>query len=421
MNNLITVHLFFVLIFFVEGFNFAFAYEKIITPINIELDPVTREIWRKDLFQTDEIIVIADIDDFFMQIEKKFNNPKVLKFLKHKIVRSLPEKIGPLYSLYSPPIKFNSGFLMLSQEEKNVIPNKILNEIMYISFESGFGPPALNGDSLYFQNITKQWTSHKGHRRKLKSRLLHLENRKVLPLSPETWSYIHNETKDDIIEYFIERKNDYAKKALQISFKIHSENDIEELLKKYSSPNNYKKNKRQLLKLLKESSLKEIIIPLEDILSPFIRENINTFDNMGGPNCFNAGICVNDGKNYETKYVDKLELTESLKKNFLHLTVMEELKTGDLILYKNLMNEYVHVATYIDDDIVFTKNGINKFNPYMFQYKSDMENLYFFEKDFQWDVFRHKKYIKSIMYPRKSVIEFEPPKCTRDVLKTLIK
>lgn len=45
---------------------------------------------------------------------------------------------------------------------------------------------------------------------------------------------------------------------------------------------------RHLLQKLKSSNNSVVEIPIEKILTPFIRDTINSYDFVGGPNCLNA-------------------------------------------------------------------------------------------------------------------------------------
>lgn len=56
--------------------------------------------------------------------------------------------------------------------------------------------------------------------------------------------------------------------------------------------------------------------------------------------------------------------------------VSEPTRLGDLIVIKNEQGELIHVATYVADDIVFTKNGIDYTQPWILQRLPDMIGSY---------------------------------------------
>lgn len=181
------------------------------------------------------------------------------------------------------------------------------------------------------------------------------------------------------------------KESLKIEIHVNNGDEIEFVAKKYSNNDEeYKFIIKYLTKKLLQSSQDIAIIPLENILSPFIRKKIGTFDPKGGPNCYNAGLCVNQSHQFNVGYTSPEDLLHELSKSYIQIKERDLLKIGDLILYLNTDDTLAHVAAYIDEDIVFTKNGINKFNPYIFQRQKALEEVYFGVREFKKKYYRPK-------------------------------
>ena len=95
------------------------------------------------------------------------------------------------------------------------------------------------------------------------------------------------------------------------------------------------KHKEAISRLLKrkllDNQINPVTIPLESILTPFIRKYVNQFLLNGGPNCLNSALCSGRGKNYELAYVHDQEMRKILSRDYDLLPNHDDLKVGDLI------------------------------------------------------------------------------------------
>lgn len=155
-----------------------------------------------------------------------------------------------------------------------------------------------------------------------------------------------------------------------------------------------------------------VSVPLEKLLQPFVRRTHGTFS-MGsvhekrayeGPNCYNCGLSVNRGKNYEQVLTTPKELIASLHNDYRPVAPGQPLNAGDLLLYVSRKGDKpVHVVTYFgeakidpqDKDsfpVVYTKDGLHIDSPYLFAPKRAVERGYFPKNDFLLLVWRKERH-----------------------------
>lgn len=76
----------------------------------------------------------------------------------------------------------------------------------------------------------------------------------------------------------------------------------------------------------------------------------------------------------DQKFLDKTKTREALQNDY---TVINERPTyGDLITLINSRGDAVHIAVYIAEDIVFTKNGVNALQPWVLMRMDDMMSYF---------------------------------------------
>jgi len=132
----------------------------------------------------------------------------------------------------------------------------------------------------------------------------------------------------------------------------------------------------------------ELRIPLERILTPFIREAVNGFATCAGPNCFNAALKAS-GINHEVpKYQNIHQLSAELSRARHSLSPGTPLEPGDILVYADPQGIPQHAVYYLGEDLVFHKSGFNALRPYVFQDKAIVEEMYFQGIPYQLYVFR---------------------------------
>ena len=345
--------------------------------------------WKEDIFSTQEFWAINDKEHFFEFLHKKGASPEVIKKLNQFYHPAAPhELLGTLYSFYENPRSVEVFYPV--SKFKSKIPKPILAEIYsYLSSEKRL-PLVLAFPS--YQELKNEIKSMKLPRLLLKKTLHSIYKKNDMyfaPITPSLWPWIPAESRHYIVSKLTQSLNTDV--ALSVDIKIDKDTNLDRLSKLISGdrdPGYIKK----LLQASRPSNIeKPVFIPLQELLHPFIQNKINSFHLTGGPNCYNCGINVHKGSNFTQEITYPDELKQSLEQHYIKTDKSNtSLQTGDLLLYKDKSGEFVHVSTYIVDNIVFTKNGVNKFSPYIFQTIEHNEKLYFSENDFELEVYRIK-------------------------------
>jgi hypothetical protein len=96
----------------------------------------------------------------------------------------------------------------------------------------------------------------------------------------------------------------------------------------------------------------------------------------------------------DTKFLDKNVTRQALQNDY---TVVNGQPTyGDLITLFDSHGDAVHVAVYIAEDIVFTKNGINILQPWVLMRMDDMMSYFPSPEPLRIVVFRKKEFIERV-------------------------
>jgi hypothetical protein len=183
--------------------------------------------------------------------------------------------------------------------------------------------------------------------------------------------------------------NGELRAGLNVKISVSKDDNIAEIARMYAGERDPKPIERYLRAALKKSGKTEIAVPVQNILPKFVRENLNTYRICHGAECRNAAISATLSNAAEAKSTPKHftqeETISALKKDYRYVGPEEKLKTGDLLLY--ITDDFQgkpqlsHAAAYVGkgewgNDIVFTKNGHSRINPYIFQTREQMEDIY---------------------------------------------
>ena len=185
----------------------------------------------------------------------------------------------------------------------------------------------------------------------------------------------------------------------RVTLLLKSGEDVGAIARQFAGHRDPASIERYLRALLKKSGGAEVQVPLEKILEPFIRQTHGTYPDpksqrysLDGPNCFNCALSVNDGKDYDQKFVHSRDLGERIQREY----------TGDLIgQWDPEMGEVVHAFTYIGEAqvagasqrvrIVYTKNGTSYNHPYLFADGNWIADIYTGSMPSKFITFRKKK------------------------------
>ena len=133
-----------------------------------------------------------------------------------------------------------------------------------------------------------------------------------------------------------------------------------------------------LRRLLGEAFGPTIEVNLAHLLPSFIQRYVNSYAPSTGPNCHDAALNVAKGSAFTLAHVTAYELEHRLKTEYRFVTSDEDLRPGDLLAYSHRLHNPrpIHTSVYVGDGIVFTKNGMAKTQPYVFQKRAQNAKIY---------------------------------------------
>jgi hypothetical protein len=157
---------------------------------------------------------------------------------------------------------------------------------------------------------------------------------------------------------------------------VRPDTSIEAMINYWGSPGR-ERNLRSLLESLSTvpgGSLVDVVY----LLPPFVRERLYTYPE--GP--------VPGGRDYDCHWTSLNFFRSEPDMNFLnppavaealakdYETVPAPTRPGDIVLYTVNGKHVVHSCVYIADDVVFTKNGANPMQPWVFMSMAELETVY---------------------------------------------
>lgn len=360
--------------------------KKAITP---EVNAEAMNEWKKDIFEIDETWFIENKEAFFNSLRASGLNEQLHEQLVGSFRTNITDYESEKVMTFGGFIR-TQGFLILSADLKRQLLPEVLRAAYSYLLQTQNAPPFTTFNSATEASAFFERFGLSGQvMTEVLNRVFEISGTHYFFYTRDIWPKLSNEIKMDLIT--ASTSNHFARTGLQVDLTFRANDDLSGIADRYSGERDPRALERYLRFLLNRSQTGEVTIPLSKILHPFIRKKINTYATCTGANCFNSGVSVNEGNNYEQRYISDTELLDLAFKKYRFVNPSEQLHSGDLLLYRNTNGTVVHVSTYITDDIVYTKNGMSKFSPYLFQLRSVNEYLYFPDGKYKLMVLRVPK------------------------------
>ena len=178
--------------------------------------------------------------------------------------------------------------------------------------------------------------------------------------------------------------------TLLLKVALRPETDVDKLLGYWSTP-----GRRKDLQPLLESLTRVpggTVIDAVHLLPAFARQRLYTYpDKVKGAS--REYDCHWTSLNFFRREVD-MSLLDSARVAEVLETEYEVVpgpaRLGDVILYTTDGSNVVHSCVYVADDVVFTKNGANTLQPWIFMTLADMEVVYPSEQPYKMVTYRLK-------------------------------
>lgn len=364
------------------------------------VDSETLSEWKKDVFGIGEVWVLTDPEGFYNSLLGAKIAPELLKELKNsRRVELTSTERANLITFYSP--EDAKEILILSAELKARLPYAVLAAAYRSLYQTGRLPPFRKFESFRHLNaffIRSEFSNDQIE--KVKNSIFKIEREVYFIYSPEIWPDLNEKMKIALIHKYT--RDTAQRRGLHIELTYGATDNLSEIAERYAGGRDPKKIEEFLRNQLERSRNKTVTVPLSSILHPVIQDRIDTHTPCSGPNCFNSSLSVNEGSDYKLVFTraDDLALFDELYRKYRFVLPAEALQTGDVLLYLGENGKPVHASTYIAENIVFTKNGASRFNPYIFQTFETNLSVYFPNGNYKIMVFRRPKVNESPVSPR---------------------
>lgn len=329
-------------------------------------------LWSKDMFEMDEVWILSNKAEFFKFLLKNAVRTTVVKYLEDIVVDKLPnDKISKAMTFYR--YSGSQAVIIVTPEFKQQLTHLEKNIVYSYLVKTERQPPM-----IFFQSKDSALLS-------LKEMLLNpvdikfvidslyeIDGKFYFFWTADIWPKLSSDLKGHLMRAYTSEH--FTRLGLDVSILLNEKTDLVDVSKYYAAG----RDPSVLEKYLKSNFRKGINkIQIQNILPYFLRKFLNSFAPVSGPNCINA--CLNSVKEREYRLnFDKDEVFFSqIHDQFDLMSNDENLKPGDLIVYlKEDYQSIIHAAVVIGDNLVFSKNGVSKFHPYVFQYKNEIEAFY---------------------------------------------
>jgi hypothetical protein len=180
------------------------------------------------------------------------------------------------------------------------------------------------------------------------------------------------ESFDDLIEAL------YEVPAFTLRLHVTPDSEIDGLVK-YWGKGGRETLIRPLLKALQRVP-GGAAINVSCLLPPFPRLRLYTFPDSWDDPTVSQQDCYFTALNFfnatpNTNFLDSAYCQKVLEENYT--AVAAEPVYGDLIVLVDSTGKAIHMSVYVADDFVFTKNGVNRTQPWVFMRLADMMPMYF--------------------------------------------
>ena len=343
--------------------------------------------WRKEFGQRNEIWVIKYLRNFVKLLaDAGLSHDGQMEFLRLLNQKMTSLEIADAISHYDT--RNAQAIVVIPKQFKESLPPQVLGQVYKYLYFTNASCMNMSFDSLQTaRNYIKKGVSEKKLQILLSNTYL-IEGQYVFFFTPDVWPLLGKHHQDFFFESMVSRNRP---NALQLTLDISISDNLSLLAERLAGWRNPLQLEKRFQSLLEKSGTGTIRIPLEHFLPKFVRDNAHKFNPCTGPNCFNAALAIYQGAHARKEFeIDLNKLRKRIDDNFDPLPESESIKLGDLLVYEKQNGELIHLATAITENIVFTKNGYSRFQPYIFQRRSTMENLYYPNGNVNVKVYRIK-------------------------------
>jgi hypothetical protein len=191
--------------------------------------------------------------------------------------------------------------------------------------------------------------------------------------NPRTWSELDPSQRKKVRRHLL---IDPVSRGVRLHLQVSRGDELRAIAEKYAAGRDPAELEALLRTRLAASPKDTVSIPLQDLLPPFIRDTLGRHEDCHGPNCFNAALSAAGDKEGTRMLVGIAALAAELEWSYRLLPEGAAAQVGDLLIYRDAEGDAQHAAYYVGDGFVFTKNGLSRNNPYLFQSRAANDEIY---------------------------------------------
>lgn len=354
----------------------------------------TLDTWMEDFFESDLIWPFKTSEDFQSALDRAALPPDIAAVIRAHTVSYLTSDQFERVVSYKTKEQLESGsFTFVSQELWHQLPPSFIQSIYQSLFEQyKWWPDYFLSDLSKARLETRIDNGFVNAESRALARdyIVQLGREFFLPIVPAFWRLMSQSLKLQFIQDSVTGRRIRTGLAPMI-FLTHA--NVETVAERYAGNRNPAIFVRQLRRRLETHGDQGLWIQLAEILPAPMRDLIGTYSACGGPNCYNTGLMGAESR-FQPRFTDQTELMNHLEEHYRYVDPSENLQTDDVLVFQGFesaaqtQTSIVHVARYVWGDLVFTKNGVNKFNPYLLQRLSENISLYFPDGIYEYKAYR---------------------------------
>lgn len=187
----------------------------------------------------------------------------------------------------------------------------------------------------------------------------------------------------------------YAVPIVRVRLRIGPNDDVEQLVKFWGKGGRERRVRPIIESIARLPEGDSVALPY--LLPGSARLELNTFPDVTRDPAEVRQDCFFTSLNFFNKYADAKFLDKNNTRQALQndYTVVNGPPTyGDLVTLFNSQGDALHVAVYIAEDIVFTKNGVNALQPWVLMRMDDMMSYFPSAEPLRVVIFRKKEFVQ---------------------------
>lgn len=332
--------------------------------------PSIENDWLTNMYHYQEVYLIEQMNDFVQYLQNKNWANSKLNWLKSMMTSQLQENvIAELMSFYR--ISGVTKMFWFGPEIQSQMSKQELSDLyQYLLLKKRAPFHWRFSDLMQFEQMFKLKKIEPIEMKKMIPFLYQIEGSYFLFVSPTIWSKLPIQLKQEFIREKL--KTNLFNYGLRLQIELKNEKAINEIANDYAYLNNADQIRDYLQRTWREGNR---FVDLNAIMNDFIHDHIYQYSSNCGANCMNHMLQLSGQiEKSKTNTFDFLgSMTEKYELQFI---AEGDYRVGDILVYPDTDGEVKHTAVIVGQNLVYTKNGVSRFIPGLYQELSQMKKAY---------------------------------------------